>query len=56
MYDQSLLTLARGVGRGFMPGFERAIDEASDVQFRPSLPFLHVVLVYFSEAEKKENG
>ena len=31
MYDQSLLTLARGVGRGFMPGLERAIDEAGDV-------------------------
>ena len=28
-----------------MPGLERAIDEAGDVQFRPSLPFLHVVLV-----------
>ena len=31
MYDRSLLTLARGVGRGFMPGLERAIDEAGDV-------------------------
>ena len=31
MYNQSLLMLARGVGRGFMPGLERAIDEAGDV-------------------------
>ena len=31
MYDRSLLTLARGVGRGFVPGLERAIDEAGDV-------------------------
>ena len=31
MYDRSLLTLARGVGRGFMPGLDRPIDEAGDV-------------------------
>ena len=31
MYDRSLLALARGVGRGFMPGLERALDEAGDV-------------------------
>ena len=31
MYDRSLLALARGVWRGFMPGLARAGDEASDV-------------------------
>ena len=30
MYNQSLLALAYGVGRGFMPGLERAVDEAGD--------------------------
>ena len=46
MYNQSLLTLARSVGRGFMPGLERAIDEAGDVWFRPFLLFLPVVRSY----------
>ena len=31
MYDRSMFTLARGSGRGFMLGLERAIDEAGDV-------------------------
>ena len=32
MYNQSLLALARGAGRGFMPGLEWAVDvEAGDV-------------------------
>ena len=31
MYDRTLFTLARGVGRGFMLGLHRAIDEAGDV-------------------------
>ena len=31
MYDRSLHAPARGVGRGFMPGLERTIDEAGDV-------------------------
>ena len=31
VYDRSLLTLARGVGRSFLPGLERAIDKAGDV-------------------------
>ena len=31
MYDRSLLTLVQGVGRGFMPGLERAINEVGDV-------------------------
>ena len=44
MYGRSLLTLARGVRRGFMPGLERAIDEAGDVFFRPFLLFLPLVL------------
>ena len=30
MYDRSLFTLARWVGRGFMPGMESGIDEAGD--------------------------
>ena len=30
MYDRCLLTLARSVGRGLMPGLETAIDEAGD--------------------------
>ena len=29
--NETLLTLARGVGRGFTPGLERAIDEAGGV-------------------------
>ena len=39
MYKRSLHTLARGVGRGFMPGLERAIDNAGDVLFRPPRNF-----------------
>ena len=31
MYDRSPLMLARGVGRGVMPGLKRAIDNAGDV-------------------------
>ena len=31
MYDRSLLALAPGVGRGFMPGLERAVDEAGNI-------------------------
>ena len=35
MYDYIVMivhvSLARGVGRGFVPGLERAIDEAGDV-------------------------
>ena len=31
MYDLSLLALARGVGWGFMPGLEAAVDEADDL-------------------------
>ena len=43
MYDCSLISVARGVGRGFMIGLERAVDEAGDFQSRPFLhccPFL----------------
>ena len=38
MYDRSLLALARGVGRGFTPGLERAVDKAGDVEFSAFLP------------------
>ena len=31
-YDRSLISVARGVGRGFMPGLVRAVDEAGDVE------------------------
>ena len=37
VYDRSLLALARGVGKDFMPGLERALDEAGDVWFRSVL-------------------
>ena len=35
MYDRSLLSGARGIVRGFSPGFDRAVDEAGDVESRP---------------------
>ena len=31
MYDRSLISVARGVGRGFSPGLDTAVDEAGDV-------------------------
>ena len=31
MYDRSLSSVARGVGRGFSPGLDTAVDEAGDV-------------------------
>ena len=31
MYDRSLFALTWNVGRGFVPGLERAVDEACDV-------------------------
>ena len=31
MYDRSLLELARGVERVFMPGLERVMNEAGNV-------------------------
>ena len=31
MHDRSLLALARGVGRGFVPGLERVVHEAGEV-------------------------
>ena len=30
MYDRSVLLVASGVGRVFMPGLDRAVDEAED--------------------------
>ena len=30
-HDRSLLAFDQGVGRGFLPGLERAVDEADDV-------------------------
>ena len=30
-YDRSLISVARGVGRGFSPGLDTAVDEAGDV-------------------------
>ena len=44
MYDRSLISVARGVGRGFLPGFDRAVDDAGDVYSRPSLDCRPVVL------------
>ena len=31
MYDRSLISVARGVGRVFSPGLDTAVDEAGDV-------------------------
>ena len=31
MYDRSIISVARAVGRGFSPGLDRAIDEAGNV-------------------------
>ena len=31
VYDQSLIALPHGVGRGLMPGLNWAVDEAGDV-------------------------
>ena len=31
LYDRSLISVARGVGRGFSPGLDTAVDEAGDV-------------------------
>ena len=36
---RSLLVLGEGVGMGFMPGLEGAVDEAGDISFRPSSLF-----------------
>ena len=38
-YDRSLPVLASGVGMGFMPGLEGAVNEAGDIYFRPSSLF-----------------
>ena len=43
--DSHTENLAYYVTRSHILRRERAIDEAGDVQFRPSLPFLHVFLV-----------
>ena len=31
LYDRSLISVAYGVGKGFSPGLDRAVDEAGDV-------------------------
>ena len=31
LYDRSLLALASGVGRGFIPKLEKAVEKAGDV-------------------------
>ena len=31
IYERALVALAGGVGRGFLPVLERAVDEAGDV-------------------------
>ena len=36
IYDRFLISVERGVERGFMPGIERVVDQAGDVDFRTS--------------------
>ena len=31
MYDRSILSVARGIGRAFMPRFEKVVEQAGDV-------------------------